>query len=122
MAYADLSTEQTSQYDSWVRDARAWMGSLQRVINQAEALKDAYNGDDGINSLHDVGGAWLDTEDVPNKSGLQGSASLQKLDVAQIVNRHINKLLIDASTYTTGFNTPSLRQDRVAAAGPMNTL
>lgn len=121
MAYADLSAEQEAQLDDWATNMRAWMGELQRVINRGEALKDAYNGQDGVSSLFDVGGAWADTEPIPNKSGLAGAAPLETLDFKQMVTQHLNKLLVDASAYTSGFNVAGQRQDRVAAAGPTNT-
>ena len=121
MAYADLSTEQKAQLDSWARDARAWMGELQRIINKGEALKDAYKGPDGVETLFDVGGAWADTEPIPNTSGLSGAAPLDKQDHVKFITQHMNKLLEDASAYTNGFNTASQRQQRVAAAGPLNT-
>lgn len=122
MAYADLSEEQKAQLKSWSRDARSWMGELQRVINRGEALKDAYNGDDGISNLFEVGGTWADTEPVVDGNGLAGSAPLQCLDLKQFVTQHMNKLLTDASAYSNGFNTSSMRQNRIAAAGPSNTL
>ncbi len=122
MAHADLSEEQKAQLKSWSREARSWMGELQRVINRGEALKDAYNGDDGVTHLFEVGGTWADTEAVPDGNGLAGAAPLQCLDLKQIVTQNLNKLLVDASAYNTGFNTSSLRQNRIAAAGPSNTL
>jgi len=117
MAYSDLNVEQAAQLDSWVRDARSWMGDLQRVINRGEALKDAYSGDDGVIQLWGVG-VWSNTSPIPNTSGLAGAAPQQKLDVVQYVTQNMNKLLLDASTYTTGLNTAPLRQNRIAAAGP----
>lgn len=120
MAYADLDTEQKAQLDAWSREARAWMGELQRVINKGEALKDAYNGQDGVVQLWSVG-TWADTDPIPNTSGLAGSAPLEKQDHVKFVTQHMNKLLEDPTALLTGFNTANLRQQRVAAAGPSNT-
>ena len=121
MAYADLSTEQKSQLDGWDRESRAFMGEFQQMLNRAEALRNAYYATDGISSLFLVGGAWADGEAVPNTSGLAGSGSHTKVDLVNMETQ-FDGLIANASSYTTGFDTVALQQQRVIAAGPANTV
>jgi len=121
MAYADLSAEQKAQLDSWTNDMRALMGDFQRVLNRMSAMRDAYWVADGINDLFSVGGAWADGEVVPNNSGLAGAAVQTKSDFVNMMSNHIDKAIVNSATHVTGHNTTPLRQQRIAAAGPLNT-
>lgn len=120
MAYSDLSAEQQAQLDAWCNNVRALVGDFQRVVNSMVAHRDAYWASDGINDLLTTGD-WSGANSViPNKSGLAGAAVLDKDDFVALLSQ-IEGVVVNALTYTSGFNTDALRQQRVAAAGPSNT-
>jgi len=114
--YASLTQEQKDIVQAYVNFARAWAGEQARTNNHGEAANDDWNAQ--INTI--VGS--LDTgEVIPNTSGLAGAASLTKEEVTTLTS-HLQNMQTDMSSHTGGFNTTTLRQAWIKAAGAANMI
>ena len=114
--YTDLTTEQQNILQDFTNLCRAWAGEQARVNNHGDAINTTYNAQVvTILSSLDTG------EVIPQTSGLAGSASLTKEEVTTLVS-HIQNMLTDMSTHTSGFNTSTLRQAWAKAAGATNMI
>ncbi len=116
VAYASLTPEQQNILQDMINLCRAWAGEQARANNHADAINTTYNAQVvTILSSLNVG------EVVPNTSGLAGAASLTKEQVTTLVS-HVQNILADMSTHTSGFNTSALRQVWATAAGAANLI
>lgn len=114
--YASLTREQKGILQDFTNLCRSWAGEQARVNNHADAINTTYNAQVvTILSSLDVG------EIVPQTSGLNGAASLTKEEVTTLVS-HIQNMLADMRTHTSGFNTATLRQAWAKAAGAANLI
>jgi hypothetical protein len=114
--YASLTTEEKNILQNMTNMLRGWAGEQARTNNHAEVINDDYNAQvvTLLTSL-DAG------EVIPNTSGLAGAASLTKEEVTTLVS-HVQNILTDMSTHTSGFNTTTLRQAWTKAAGAANLI
>ena len=114
--YASLTTEQKNILQDHTNLLRAWAGEQARTNNHGGAIDSAYNAHVvTILSSLDTG------EVIPQTSGLAGSASLTKEEVTTLTS-HVQNMLTDMSTHTSGFNTATLRQVWAKATGAANLI
>ena len=107
--FADLTTEQQTILQHYVdRLLRPAMGELGRFGVRLEAVNDDYLVQSStILALLDTGA------EIPNSSGLAGSAVLDKEDVTTLTS-YVQGVL--------AFNTAGHRQNMAKAAGAENTI
>lgn len=114
--YSELTQEQQDILQNMTNLCRSWAGEVARTNNHGEAINTTYNAQvSTILSSLDAG------QIIPNISGLDGAASLTKEEVITLVS-HIQNMLTDMSSHTSGFNTASLRQAWAKAAGAENLI
>lgn len=114
--YESLSPSQKALLNDMVTLSRSWAGEQARTNNHGEAINTTYNASvSAILASLDAG------EVVPNQSGLAGAADLTKEEVITLIS-HMQNILTDMRTHTSGFNTPALRQVWVRAAGAANLI
>ncbi len=114
--YASLTVEQQNILQNHTNLLRAWAGEQARANNHGSAINSSYNAQvSTILSSLDAG------EVIPQTSGLAGSASLTKEEVTTLTS-HVQNMLTDMSTHTSGFNTATLRQAWAKATGASNLI
>ena len=107
--FAELTAEQQGIVGEYVRQQRAMVGGLARLLNQFEALDNMYDGQ--------VVAAWATlgaTDVIADGSGLAGTSELTKTQVTQIATA--------VQAILTAYQTEALRQLYVRVAGLTNTL
>ncbi len=109
-AFVDLTSEQQAILQHYVDVLiRPVMGELARVNNHFGATDSDYNAQSSaILALLTTG------EEIPNGSGLAGTAVLDKEDVLTMTS-YVQNIL-------TSYNTSGHRQNFVKAAGAENTI
>lgn len=109
MAFSNLTVEQQSIVTEYVRQQRAAIGTLARLLNQFAALDAMYDG-----QVVDAWATLAAGDIITDGSGLAGVSTLTKAQVSQIATA-IQGLL-------TTYNTETLRQLYVRMAGTTNTI
>lgn len=115
--YADLTTEQQNILQDMTNMLRAWTGEQARANNHASAINSGYN----AQVITILGLITSGSEVIPQTSGLAGAASLTKDEIVTLVS-HVQNILTDMSSHSSGFNTTGLRQTWAKAAGAQNLI
>lgn len=116
MLYNDLTQEQKDALAAYERLLREWTMRQAQNNNRADAVNTQYNANvSAILASLDAG------EIIPNSSGLDGAVSLTKEDLITVTS-HVQNMLTNMSTHTSGFNTAFLRQVWVKFGGAVNML
>lgn len=114
--YDSLSQEEKDLLAAYTNLIRSWSGEQARSNNHADAINDDWNA-----QIVTIVGSLDAGEVIPNASGLSGSASLTEAEVTTLTS-HVQNILLDMSTHTSGFNTSTLRQAWTKAAGATNMI
>lgn len=107
--YNALETQEKETVETFDRNLRGAMGSLQRVMNTLEGLKVTYIAQ--VNSIVTTLNAG---EDIPDTSGLAGSVPLD-------YDTEWSALITDLNNLLTTYNSDARKQIRDKAAGFENT-
>lgn len=109
MAYADLTAEQKSQLQDWLKIVRPMMGELGCLCNHLEVAKDAHT-----SHISAILGELVDADEIPDAAGYPGATPVTKAQLAEVLG--------DGNTILATNNTDTKRQLYGQFAGAKNML